>query len=382
MQRTRFPLAALAALLVVALLPTAAAAGTSEAVAQTGGNRLTLAIPGAPLGIDVVLDDFGRITQVEITEAPGGGGAVTTSATPEADHPGRVRFVTTDGGTVVDVKAKGAKLSTKVATMDPGAVVGTHEWSADLWGTGSPTSVTFTVAIGGLGYPEIVTGSVATSDPTAVIGPVTTKSDEDEYESETRVTFRNDGYVKTLEIAVETHLGEEDSSRPVTLKTQLKARDTQELDHQPLTDLVGTRTWNGLLCDGSAAAVTYVVTDNGDGTADAVLLDVSIGGAPASLDAYTVRAEEHGFEVRFVGTAARVRIELKPRDDGTWRLKVSSKTTETCDRGDDDHAAEVGEEHHDEDHGEHATIGGDEDHGEHATSGDDEDHGAEHDDED
>ncbi len=342
----------LATALVVGLLPGAALASTTEAIAETGGATLELGLPGSPVNFTVHLDEFGNLVDLEVSDG--------TTVTPTDEH--KIRFANADGTTRVDVKAKKSKLSMKVKTADAAGVIGDHIWSADVFGTGDVASVGFAIAMGTSGYPELTSVSDPTglpADATFTVGAIENKMKDDEFESEAKVTFMFNGYTKTLKIEVETEFATEgddddDHDLPVTLKTELKGKDEQKLREATLASLLGQHMWDGLLCDGTQVAATFTV--NADGT---VTLD-SVSGVDAG--AYSMEAKDHGFEIRFDGTDAKVKVELKQKDDGSWELKVKSKTTEKCDKDDDhdkskddDHDKSKDDDHkddhHDDDHG-------------------------------
>jgi len=355
-------MALLAAVVAVGMMPAIASASTTEAIAQTGGSSLTLGLPGSPINFAVTLDEFGNLVDLTVTDAGG-----SQTVTPTDGH--EIKFVPSDGSMTVKVEAKGSEMETKIKALDAASVIGSHSWSADVFGTGETTTVDFSVAPGSSGYPVIASVDVtAAAGVTATVGSVENGGGEDEFGSEVRVTFSMNGYAKTLKIAVETHLATEDgssdeASMPVTLKVELEAKDVQKLEGQDLSAITGAHTWTGLLCDGSTATFAYSITDGGL----IVPGPVMIGGATAAAGTdYSLEMGEHGLELRFAGSDAKVKIELEQNEDGTWDLKVKSETTETCDNNaGDDHEKKSGDDHEDQQKDDGGHDGGSHDGGSH-----------------
>lgn len=347
-----------ASALVVALavlgVPGVALASTSEALADTGGMTLTVELLGVPVDIAVTLDDIGHITEVAVSDP-------AFDETRSGEH--RVRFLNGDDSTRIEVKARGHKLKSEVKTAGVDDIVGSHTWSADLFGTGTDTVVTFRVAKNAAGHPELqdvaVDASTLPPDATFEIKGPKHELEDDEAESKAKIEFFWNGFKMTLKIEAELHLDEAAEERPAKLKIELKGRDVQRLRNLALEDLVGDHAWTGRTCEGVPLEVTYSISDSGDLS----FTDASVDGAPS--DAFELKDKGHGFEIEFDGSDAEVRVELKQKDDGTWELKVKSKTTERCDHDDDDD---------DDDHGRHDDDDHDDD--------DDDDHGRGHDDDD
>ncbi|MCL1598560.1 MAG: hypothetical protein M3094_05215, partial [Actinomycetia bacterium] len=343
MRHRRRLLSLIAGVVLVGALPTIAAANTTEAVAETGG--MTLTIPGVPgITVGVTLDEFGNITQVSVD-----GAVIVLSDAPV--H--KVTFdLGTDGSTTVQVKAKGEKLSTKVKTSNLGSLVGNGTWVGDVFGDGTVTTVTYTIAqVGGdMPYLEITSVTVDSTVANSLSGPFTKADGDDddneqEYESQAKVTFTQDGYTKTLKIEVETKY-DDDEDHAVNgvygkLKIELKGKDRQVLAG---ADIYGAQSWTGLLCDGTTASVNYTVAQDGTLTVD----DVAV----ADGASYSVDYDDNGFKVEFTDTAgndgAKVKVELED-EHGTLELKVKSKTTTSCDDDDDDQY-KSGDDDDDDDH--------------------------------
>lgn len=343
-----------AAAVLVGVLPGIAAANTTEAIAETGGMNLTL--PGVPIDLDVVLDDFGNIDTVSFDFG--------FTKDHESDH--KVTFAKTDdGSTVVKVKAEGAKLTAKVKTSNFGDLVGDHVWTGDIFGTGVASTVSFTIVQVGSGdsaYLEITSVAVTSPFESSVEGPRTEAGhggDEDEYESKATIEFFDNGYTKSLKIEVETeHEDEEGDDHEgfhAKLKIELRGKDRQELLGD---EAIGTHTWDGLLCDGTNASVTYTVAVDGSLTLDVVSV---AGEVTYTVDDDHGDDDDHELRIRFTDTNgdddAKLRVEAE-WEDGSIELSVKSKTTDSCDDGD-----------HDDDDGDHD----DDDEGDDDSSDDDDD---------
>jgi len=338
MKRRWATLVAAALAMNVFVLPGAVQASTTEAIADTGGMTLLLGVPGAPLDIAVTLDEIGHITEVLVSDP-------TFSEDRGGDH--KVRFSNEDDTTRVEIKAKNNKLRAAVKTADLASILGAHTWKAALFASGQETEVTFEVADDGAGNPvleNVAVGALFPTDATAEVGDVKTEVDDEEAESSVKVDFLWNGYKMTLKIKAEVEFDDDDDDdddRHVTLKVELKGKDQQRLRDMLLEDLLGTYTWDVNLCDGTDVAVTYTIAEPGTVTVDEVTM------AGIATDAYELKVKNHGFDLRFDDSKARLSVDLK-NHDGSWDLKVKSKTTEKCkDHDDDDDDDEKKKDHDD-----------------------------------
>ncbi len=302
------------ALIAIALVfPVGIAANTTESIAETGG--MTLPLLGASLTVEIKLDAVGHISQVNLRPAG------TLTETGSSDH--RVSFANAGGTTKVDVTARGHKLSVKARAGSLGDFVGSHVWSADVFGTGTASTVAYT--IGNVdGKPTLELGDV-----TVPAGVTATKSAITKSAIRTRgnnvsgrVTFKSDGYTKTLWIRVHVDQG----GGKAMLRVVLSGKDKQRLSGS-LAELVavGARTWSAHLCDETAATVTYRV--NADGTVTFL---------SALPNTASVKTRGKGFAATFDGSKVRVSVSLNARD-GSYVLKVDGKSGK-C-RGDRDKKA-------------------------------------------
>ncbi|MDH3261735.1 MAG: hypothetical protein OEM84_12290 [Acidimicrobiia bacterium] len=323
-------------------VPTAAMANTTEAIAETGG--MTLALLGSSVTVNVTLDQFGNLTD---SVGVIGGGFNETSA---SDH--KVRFATADGVTKIDVKAKKGKLSASVRSAALDDLKGDHVWSAEVF-EDATAEVRFTISnVAGdpqLSKPVVtMTGANAGAVVVTVKEPSQETDDDDEAEAKATVVFTMDGFTKTLLIKVEVdHDDDGDDDHGAKLKVELRGKDRQVLADSP-EKLAKAYTWDGLLCDGTTVSVAYVVHPDGTVTfAEPVF-------ASPGAHSFETKALDNGFRVSFDEGEARLTVQLKQKDDGTWQLKVDSKTTERCGYGDhkDDHKGDdrYGDHHEDDDH--------------------------------
>jgi hypothetical protein len=284
-----------AALVASLALPATAAATTGEPIAQTGGASATLPLLGTSLTVDVTLDSTGNITSVVLTPPDG-----FTETTSEAT---KVRFDSDDGATRVAVKAKGDRLSISARTASLADLVGSGSWSADLFATGTPSVVDYTIG-DDAGSPTLSIDAITpAAGIDAVPVPVESSTEDDEASVSGGAVFSYDGYTKRLKISVSV---EEDGTAHIRIT--LTGKDRQRLSGT-LEELGGARTWSAHLCDGTPVTVSYHV----DAGAMAVF-DGATGGE------VTLRPYSHGFQATFDGTKVGVKVGLTPTGDGTWAL--------------------------------------------------------------
>lgn len=318
-----------AGVVLLGVLPGVAAADTTAAIAETGA--ITLTIPGAPVTVSVTLDDFGNIDTVGIDDAG-------FAATRTGEHQLRFSKGAGEGSTEIRIETDGEELTTELRTSNFADALGDNVWSGDIFGTGAITTVTFTVAQAGSGdetYAEITAVVVGTPFDFMLDGPETELTGAGvtfEAESEAEIEFFSDGFLKVLEIEVETEFEADNDHSGIEVKitTVLSGEERRELSNEAV---LGTHTWEGLLCDGSTVSVTYTVTSEG------VSLDtVSVP------DGVTYEVEDVSgdrFEISFTDTNGEddtyLEVELD-FEDGALVLEVESETTETCAGNDKDGA--------------------------------------------
>jgi hypothetical protein len=205
-------------------------------------------------------------------------------------------------------------------------VSGGGHWAGDVFGTGTASTVDFTVADAGDGTPDIT--GIGTTGEAAVIGEVKHLSGDghdghdghegDGSSSAARVsitfTSASGDQTRSLTIAVRVHTGDEHNGAKISItlgRTRGVAVDA--------ATAAGVHTWNGTLCDGSAASITYTVA------ADGAVTDVSAMPTTATVhsDGGKIIAKFSDHEWAFVNVRAH---------DGM--IKVSAGAMLHCNSGD------------------------------------------------
>ena len=280
-------------------------------------------VAAAPVPTTVTLPVFGATLRVDITTGPGGAltdvsvdnaSAVATKLTPRkvvfeipnpalGGEPGRVVVKSKHGGQ--SVSARGGTLAD---------VTGAGSWSGDVFGTGFPSSVLFTVG-GTDAAPDITPGLVTpAAGLTFVVSAVdhsTGDGDDDESGASARVsvTFKTalGDQSRTLKISVKVETNDDgDSSAKVSVSLgRIKGVAIDAVSAS------GPHTWTGLLCDGSTATINYMV--GSDGSVSAV----------TTTPAADVKQEDGKLDVRFSDNE-RVRIKVR-LEDGLIKISVNEK---------------------------------------------------------
>jgi len=335
-----------AGLALALAFPVGVAATTNEPIAQTGGMETTFTLLGTPLTVGVSLDATGNISGVTLNPS----GTVTQTS---ADQD-QVSFQNTDGTVKVQVRASGSRM-TIAARATLAGLVGPGSWSADVFGTGTKSSVPYAVGDDGSGHPTLAIGTiVAAPGITATLaGPTTGSHDGSSFAAAT-VTFARDGYVKRLSIRVSV-----DDEGDATLKLTLSGKDRQKLSGT-LADLAGSRTWTAHLCDGTPVGVAYHLTVDGnlvfDGAtgAPATSRDIParVGWQDTNGDGAHSQGGDHrsdsakspavdGFKVRFTDTKVSFTAMLLRRPDGTYTLVTKGRSGH-CGHQHDGHSGDRG----------------------------------------
>jgi hypothetical protein len=288
---------------VLLAFPVGAAANTNGPIAATGGMTTQIWLMGTSLTVGVALTPVGDISGVTLTPT------TLMDATKTKTKPDAVTFSNTAGTAKVSVRAKGDKLSISAKGTLAG-FVGGGTWSSANVFPGAPASVLYTIG-NSSGTPTLAIGLVTAPGMVATpIAPVT-DTEHGKVDVKGGVTFAKDGFVKRLMISIETR-----ADGAAQLKITLSGKDRQNLSGAlgTLTGAVGSRTWSGHLCDGTAVTVLYHVA------ADGTVMYDSATGAPA-----TSRTTHDGFVVRFDKTNVSVKVQLK-NVDGTYSLKVDGRS--------------------------------------------------------
>jgi hypothetical protein len=287
-----------------------------------GGVAVQPAAAADPVPTTVTLPLFGVPFTVDITTGPGGAlanVAVTSANSTVATElkPRKVVFESSNAAgdtakVVVKSKHGGQSVSARAGTL--AQVSGPGSWSGDLFGTGSATSVNFTIVAAADGSPDIT--GVTSSDVTAVVSPTehsTGGGDDDESGMSARasVKFTNaagdQSRTLTIKVKVDT---DEDGDTSAKVSVSLSGIKGVE------GKAVGSHTWTGLLCDNTPASIAYTVAADGTITVGAI--------TPASATSST---DGDKTTVTFA-TGENVRIKVSDHDG---QMTVSVKERIRCD---------------------------------------------------
>jgi hypothetical protein len=314
----RRTLAALALLLTTLAFPAGVFANTNEPIAQTGGMEATFPLLGVPVTVGVTLDEVGKITAVTVNPT---GVVEQTSATDT-----RVKLANADDSIKVTAKARDSKLSVAAKSKTLADFLGEGSWAADVFGTGTKSTVAYTIGEDA-GKPTVTLGEIVAADGvTATPGePKTWSSKKGTRQwAAGSVLFEHDGFRKVLRIAVAVR-----DDGTAWLGITLKGKDRQKLENG-LANLAGERTWSAHLCDGTPVSVTYRITATGT---------VEFVGATGGET--TEKVLDHGLKVHFDGTRVGVKVKVvQVGETDQWRLSVkgSSGRCEDPKDGDGDQA--------------------------------------------
>ena len=320
----RLSIRAGAALLAGSLLVFGAGMAVSAAPAQPVAAETTTTLPlfGAPLTVDVTTAPGGAISSVTVDPADG--------LTASTVKPHRVRFVNEDGTARVVVAAPdgGERVEARADTLAD--ITGPGSWSGDVFGTGVITTVGFEVAPAADGTPDIV--NITTSDPTAQIGAVDHDIGDEAAQATVSIRFTNGIERRSLSIRV-TAASADGSS---TAKVSVSLSDV-EGRRLPADQVVGAHTWDGMLCDRSAASIAYTV--NADGSISGVTATPSTASIDTDDDRVTVEfADDERVRVRVKsshgGAELRVEVDERLRCERTDRT-VNTPVDESVDDDDD-----------------------------------------------
>jgi len=301
--------------------------GVTTAVLGTmllsGVGLQTAAAADPPVPTTVTLPLFGAQLVFGITTGPGGAlASVTvdpaTGVTATQLEPHKVVFQvantdpTGDPAGVTVRSHKGAQtVSSRAGSLAD--VSGPGHWSGDVFGTGTATTADFTVAAAADGSPDI-TGTTS-SDATAVVSDVKHSSETNdeggtEMSARVTITFKSAAgdMSRTLSINVKV---ETEADGTTSAKVSVSLGRIKGLAVDAAT-AAGPHTWSGVLCDNSAATITYDVA--ADGTVSNVVA------TPASND---VRVNGGKIEVRF-SHDERVRIRVR-EDNGQITINVEER---------------------------------------------------------
>ncbi|MBK5331786.1 MAG: hypothetical protein JJD93_07440 [Ilumatobacteraceae bacterium] len=287
---------------------------TAASAADPVPTTVTLPLFGVPLTIDITTGPGGALTDVSVDSAN------ATVATKLKPH--KVVFSSTSAldptadPAKVTVKSKhgGQSVSARAGTLAD--VSGSGSWSGDVFGDGiAASSVAFTIA--GTDAAPDITGTAAepATGITAVVGTVdhlTGDGDDDESSASARVSVK-----------FTTATG--DQSRILTISVRTKTDDDGDTSAKVSISLgrikgvaidaaavAGPHTWSGVLCDNSAATITYDVA-----------LDGSVSNVVATPATADVKTDGGKIDVRF-SHDERVRIKVR-EDNGLIKISVDER---------------------------------------------------------
>ena len=176
------------------------------------------------------------------------------------------------------------------------------------------TTVGFEVAAAADGTPDII--NITTSDATAEIGDVDHAVGDEAARAKVSIVFTNGIEQRSLSIRVTAASSDDASSAKVSVS--LSDVRGQRL---PAEQVVGAHTWDGMLCDGTVASISYTV--DAEGTISGVTVTPST--ADVDVDDDDVRVEFSDDE--------RVRLRVRSSDDGA-ELRVAVDERIRCERTD------------------------------------------------
>ena len=192
------------ALVLAMVVPASAAAFDFTAPPSAGPINATLPLLGSSLTVDVATDDDGHLTSVALDP--------TGDFTATVDRPHAVRFETADGSVKVTITSWGGHTTLAAKTKTLADLEGAGTWKADLFKTGDPTTVKYTIGHDGAGAPTIVVDDVAAPAAiVATVGTPTTKTSEHRASAKVGIDFAWNGFTKRLTIGVaHRHQGRQD----------------------------------------------------------------------------------------------------------------------------------------------------------------------------
>jgi hypothetical protein len=299
--------------------------GVAAAVLGTvlvGGAGFSAVAAAAPVPTTVTLPMFGAPLTLDITTGPGG--ALTsvsvdpaTAAVATQLKPHKVVFQVANptdptadpAGVVVKSGNGGQKVSARGGSLKD--VSGPGKWSGDVFGDGTASSVSFTVGAAADGSPDIT--AISTTGATAVVGAVSHSSgDDDDNEQSAKVSVKfstaKGDQSRTLSIKVKVS-SDEEGGTSAKLSISLGRIKGVAVD---AAAAAGAKTWAGVLCDNSAATVSYNVAADG-----------TVSGVTATPATATIKTEDGKIQVSF-SDHERVRISVK-LDNGQITIQVKEK---------------------------------------------------------
>ena len=282
--------------------------GAAAVPVDVATTTVTLPLFGAPLTIGITTGADGALHNVDIDVADG------FTATRVKPH--RVAFVNEDGTAKVVIKSRegGQRVEAKAGSLTE--ISGPGSWAGEVF-PGKSASVSFVIGAASDGGPDIAQvvvdesllgGAVVTISPTVYSSGDDDDDEQDERSARAKVQFTDGTQTRWLVITAALHTDDEGNTRA---KLQI-ALSRIKAAAAPAETVVGPQHWEGALCDGTQAAIDFVVAADG-----------SVSGVVVVPDSARVESGEHGIGVRFA-TGERVRIKVQDHD-GMRRIKVETK---------------------------------------------------------
>lgn len=284
--------------------PVDAAAAAAPVV--TSASTITLPLLGVPLTVDLTTGPGGALSSVIVNPADG---MTATTLKPNkvvfVNDAGTAKVIVKTGHGTQSVEAKASSLDDFVAGG------GFGQWTGDVFGTGTTTTVSYSIAKLADGSPDIT--GINSADPTVQFGEVIRETGDDgEQQAKIRVTFTNGTQSRTLTIKVEVDTGDDGTSR-AKVKVSLSPVKGLAL---PAAQVAGAQVWNGVLCNGAAARIDYTITTEGD-----------ITGASATPPTTRLDVNGNHLDARWA-EGGRVKIKVRGNDG---QLQVSVEDRTRCD---------------------------------------------------
>lgn len=302
--RTARVLTAAALLLGIAGVSAANAHATTSADTTS---TVTLPLFGAPLTVDVTTGPGGALTSVAVNPSDG--------FTAVVDRPNKVVFTNEAGTAKVAVGNHHGSQTVAARAGSLADISGPGGWSGDVFGTGTATTVSFTIGATADGGPDIT--GVSSSDATAVIGATEyrTHDDHDGESSKSasaKVTFNQPGLTRTLTIKVKVSTEEDGTVRASSSVTLGRLRGAA----LPAEQVIGDHVWTGALCNGDPISIAYTVDADGK---------VTLG----LITPVPSRTNGKGHRT-FIAFSEKERVVIQVKVDGT-QMTVDVTTRLHCD---------------------------------------------------
>jgi hypothetical protein len=293
------------------VLGTALVGGVSvqTAAAVDAPTSVTLPLFGVPLTIDITSGPGSTLTDVSVDSAT----TVATSARPHKVVFEAANAAGDPGKVTVKSKRGGQSVSARAGSLAD--ISGDGSWSGDLFGNGTASSVTFTIAAAADGTSPDITGTAigAGSSPGEVgdVKTSTSTNDDGDTSASARVSvkFTDDASAQSRTVTISARVTTAvDGTTSAKLSISLGALKGVAVD---AALAAGPHTWTDMLCDGTTATITYDVATDG-----------TVSNVVATPDA-EVKTNDSKIDVRF-SHDERVRIRVR-EDNGQIKISVDNR---------------------------------------------------------